>query len=370
MVNQRDVECMSHALRLAKRGIYTTRPNPNVGCVITNKQQQIVGEGYHHNAGAPHAEINALSQAGEQARDGTAYVTLEPCCHTGKTGPCTQALIDAGIKKVVIAMRDPNPLVSGKGIEELNNNDIAIVENILTQQASMLNRGFIKRMTSELPWVSVKIASSLDGRIALNNGESKWITSEQSRYDVHRLRARYDAIMTGVGTVLADDPSLNVRINSKELGVDGELMQPLRVVIDPELKLPDSATMLALPGKTLVFTDSQTNTARFTNINNCEVIKLESKQGKFDLHMVLSELAKREINSVLVESGPMLVGKLFDAKLVDELIQYIAPILMGDDAKGMLSIHELTQMSECISLEQHDIRQFGQDIRITSLIKH
>ena len=370
MSNQRDVECMSHALRLAKRGIYTTRPNPNVGCVITNAHGNIVGEGYHRRAGGPHAEIIALEQAGEHAKHGTAYVTLEPCCHQGKTGPCTQALLKAGIKKVVIAMRDPKPLVAGKGIGSLKQHGIDVVENLLCEQARMVNRGFIKRMTTGMPWVTLKVASSLDGRTALNNGKSKWITSEQARLDVQKIRARQDAIMSGIGTVLADDPSLNVRIDSAELNIDEALIQPIRIVADPELKMPTDAKMLGLPGTTLIFTDDRLSTDKFAEIESCEVIGVHSDQGKLDMKSILKQLAALEINSVLVESGATLLGALINAKLADELIYYSAPILMGSHSRGMFDTNEITNMDECITLEHQDIRQIGNDIRITSLIHY
>jgi len=370
MSNQHDVECMSRALRLAKRGSYTTRPNPNVGCVITDNQGEIVGEGYHAKAGEAHAEINALSQAGLKAKGGCAYVTLEPCCHQGKTGPCVQALIDAGISKVYVAMQDPNPLVSGKGIEQLKLHGIKVSHNILSHQAYLLNKGFIKRMETGLPWVTVKIASSMDGKTALSNGNSKWISSINSRQDVQQLRARFDAIMTGVGTVISDNPSLNVRITKEDLGIDQDPIQPIRIVIDPALKTPRASKMLALPGKTVIFTGINIDDDQFSNIDNCKVIKAETNKGRFDLHNILKQIAKLEINNLLIEAGPSLLGELFNSKLIDEVIQYIAPTLMGNSSKGMFDIADIAEMDECISLEHQDIRQFGSDIRITSLIKY
>lgn len=370
MPNQHDVECMSQALRLAKRGIYTTRPNPNVGCVITNTEGEIVGQGFHRKAGEAHAEINALNQAGTKAKGGYAYVTLEPCCHQGRTGPCVQALIDAGVSKVFSAMRDPNPLVSGKGLQKLQQHGIRIEENLLEDQAYSLNRGFIKRMTTGLPWVAVKIATSADGRTALNNGESKWISSEYSRLDVQKLRARFDAIMTGIGTVVSDNPSLNVRINKTELGIDQEPIQPVRIVIDPKLKMSRDAKMLSLSGRTVIFAGDDIDDKQFHNIKNCEVIKLSASEGRFDLHDVLTHIAKLEVNSVLVEAGSSLLGSLLNDKLADELIHYIAPTLMGNTSSGMFDINNVTTMDACISLEHQDVRQFGNDMRITSLIKY
>jgi diaminohydroxyphosphoribosylaminopyrimidine deaminase/5-amino-6-(5-phosphoribosylamino)uracil reductase len=370
MPNQRDVECMSLALRLAKRGRYTTRPNPNVGCVITNKHGDIVGTGYHARAGEPHAEIHALKEAGDQANEGTAYVTFEPCCHQGKTGPCTQALIDAKISNVVIAMQDPNPLVAGKGIQTLQAHGIHVTDNVLSEQAKKLNRGFIKRMTHGIPWVSIKAATSMDGRTCLNNGQSKWITSEHARNDVQKLRASSDAILTGIGTVLADDPSLDVRLNSEQLGIDGSVIQPYRVIIDPNLKISPNAKLLHLEGKTLIFVRENVDSNKFNGIENCQIIHLADEDGKFNLQLVLEKLSALEINSVMVEAGSSLVGQLIDSKLVDELIHYMSPKLMGDLSKGMLGINEIKQMNHCISLEYSDIRKIGDDLRITSLITY
>jgi diaminohydroxyphosphoribosylaminopyrimidine deaminase/5-amino-6-(5-phosphoribosylamino)uracil reductase len=361
---------MSLALRLAKRGRYSASPNPNVGCVITNKHGEIVGTGYHARAGEPHAEIHALKEAGDQAIGGTAYVTLEPCCHQGKTGPCTQALIDAKISCVVIAMQDPNPLVAGKGMEELHAHGIHVTDSILKEQAETLNRGFIKRMSQGLPWVTVKMATSMDGRTSLSNGQSKWITSDHARKDVQKLRASCDAILTGIGTVLADDPSLNVRFNSEQLGIDGSVIQPYRVVIDPDLKIHPDAKLLHLEGKALIFAKEGVDSSKFRAIENCEVIYMPEESGKFNLQRVLKKLSALEVNTVMVEAGPSLVGKLIDSKLVDELINYLSPKLMGNHSKGMLDIDEIKQMDNCISLEYSDIRQIGSDLRITSLITY
>lgn len=370
MTNQRDVECMSLALRLAERGRYTTRPNPNVGCVITNKHGDIVGTGYHARAGGPHAEIRALEKAGDQANAGTAYVTLEPCCHQGKTGPCTQALIDANILNVVIAMQDPNPLVAGKGIKSLQEHGIQVADNVLGEQAKLLNRGFIKRMSQGMPWVSVKTATSMDGRTCLSNGQSKWITSEHARHDVQTLRASNDAILTGIGTVLTDDPSLNVRLSSAQLGIDGNVIQPYRIIIDPDLKISPKAKLLHLEGKTLIFVKQGVSSSEFNDFDNCEIIDLPDENGKFDLNLMLEKLSALEINSVMVEAGSSLVGELINSKLVDELIHYMAPKLMGNLSNGILDIDEIKQMDNCISLEYSDIRKIGNDLRITSLITY
>ena len=370
MSNHFDVECMSLALRLARYGRYTTRPNPNVGCVITNADNKIVGTGYHVRAGEAHAEINALKQAGKNAHNGTAYVSLEPCCYEGKTGPCTTALIEAEISRVVIAMCDPNPLVSGKGIEKLREKGIQVDTDLMHDQAKILNRGFVKRMTLGLPWVTVKMASSLDGRTALSNGKSKWITSEMARKDVQMLRAQYDAIMTGVGTVLADNPSLNVRISNKELGIESKINQPHRIILDSSLQFPKEAKMLSHEGETWIFTTKQAKQSEFSNIEHCKIFTLNENNGKLDLKELLQTLAKKEINSVLIEAGPKLVGSLLKEGLVDEWISYVAPKFLGNAANGMLDIGELQNLDESITLECNDIRQVGSDIRITSLIKH
>ena len=370
MTNQRDVECMSLALRLAKRGIYTTRPNPNVGCVITNGEGVVVGTGFHKRAGEPHAEIKAIKNAGNNTHGATVYVSLEPCCHHGKTGPCTQALIEAKIAKVVIAMRDPNPLVAGKGIEQLQAHGITVEEGVLSEQATKLNRGFVKRMSHGLPWVTVKSATSMDGRTALCNGQSKWITSTHARNDVQMLRARHDAIMTGIGTVLADDPSLNVRLKSQQLRIEGEVVQPYRVIIDPELKISPNAKILQMPGTTLIFTRDNANSSLFDDNEHCEIIRLDDVNGKLNLQLVLEKLSSYHINNVLIEAGATLIGELLNAKLVDELIHYVSAKLMGNTAKGMLDINEITNMDDCISLEYTDIRKIGEDLCITSLINY
>lgn len=370
MITSRDVECMSYALRLAKRGQFTTRPNPNVGCVITNTEGNIVGAGYHQKAGSDHAEVIALREAGEQAKSGTAYVTLEPCCHQGKTGPCTLAIIKSGINRVVIASQDPNPLVAGKGVDLLRENGITVETNVLHEQSAALNRGFSKRMTQGLPWVTVKSASSLDGKTSLSNGDSKWITSEHARKDVQKLRAMHDSILTGIGTVLSDNPSLNVRLPMSEFDYAQEILQPVRVVIDYDLKIPSGAKLLSLDGNTIIYTGSDSDDREISDIDQVNVIKFSGQNRKFNLYDVLKDLADQQINSVLVEAGPNLLGELIQAKLIDEWISYIAPIFMGDKANSLLNIDTVTHMDHCVSLECTDFRKIGDNFKITSLVKH
>lgn len=370
MLNHRDVECMTHALRLARRGRFTTRPNPNVGCVITNAEGEVVGTGYHRRAGEAHAEIIALQDAGTRARGATVYVTLEPCCHQGKTGPCTEALIEAGVSRVVIATEDPNPLVTGKGMQRLREHGINVDVDVLSDQARALNIGFFKRMESGYPWVKVKSAISLDGRTALHNGESKWITSSSARSDVQVLRAHSDVVLTGIGTVLADDPALNVRVSAQELGSDEELIQPTRVVIDSALQMPTDAKMLHLAGHTIVFTHNESAAKKFPKSDHCEVVCLSSKLERINLREVLEYLAAQEVNTILVEAGANLVGSLMQHNLVDELVIYMAPKLFGDTAQGMTSLEPIATMDERVSLEYTDIRHVGNDLRITALVKH
>lgn len=352
---------MSHALRLAQKGLYTTDPNPRVGCVIVN-DNQIVGEGWHQQAGEAHAEVHALKQAADKAKGGVAYITLEPCNHHGRTPPCAEALIEAGIAKVIVAMQDPNPLVAGKGLSKLKDAGIEVESGLLEQQANELNSGFIKRMSKGLPYVRVKLAMSLDGRTAMASGESKWITGEQARHDVQKLRARSSAILTGSGTVLADDPSMNLRLSAAELGIECEPRQPLRVIVDNHLSCPQDAKILTLPGETLVLT--ATGSGHWQK-DRVEIVQLEAHQSRIDLKEAMQYLASREINEVHVEAGSILCGALLGAGVVDEMIIYMAPHIMGDGAKGLLHLPELKQMKQRIDLEIKDIRPIGKDWRIT-----
>jgi diaminohydroxyphosphoribosylaminopyrimidine deaminase/5-amino-6-(5-phosphoribosylamino)uracil reductase len=358
---------MARAIRLAERGLYTTHPNPRVGCVLV-RDGVIVGEGFHRRAGEPHAERNALAEAGERARGATAYVTLEPCCHHGRTPPCSDGLIEARVARVVVAMTDPNPRVAGQGIAQLQAAGIRVDQGVMTAQAQALNPGFIARMSRGRPFVRCKLAMSLDGRTAMASGESKWITGEAARLDVQRLRARSDAIITGIGTVRADDPSMNVRLSAAELpGVasDDYLPQPLRVVLDPDLQMSPAARMLSLPGPTLVVsTTDDESRRRALEAAGAEVIQLPRRGLGIDLERLMEMLAQRGINEVLIESGPTLAGAAVAAGVVDQLTIYAAPILMGSDARGLLNLPALTEMRHRIALEIEDLRMVGSDLRI------
>ncbi len=363
-----DHAMMARALRLARRGCYTTQPNPRVGCVLT-RDGDIVGEGFHEYAGGPHAEINALAQAGDWARGATAYVTLEPCSHTGKTEPCSQALIEAKVQRVIAAMEDPNPLVSGRGLQQLRESGIDASSGLMADEAAALNPGFIKRMREGMPWVRLKMAASLDGRTAMASGESKWITGTAARQDVQRLRARSDAILTGVGTVLADDPSMNVRLGKDELGIQRAPHQPLRVVLDTDLQTPPAARIFGEDGRLIILHDSdERDRQQALEDKGAELVQMPRVDGRLDLHRVLQWLAKREVNECHVEAGSVLAGALLRAALVDELIIYMAPHLMGDAARGIAAIPGLLTMSDRIAVEIDDIVAVGKDWRITAKV--
>ena len=353
---------MASAMRYARRGVYNTSPNPNVGCVIVKDDQEIAF-GWHHKAGEAHAEINALNRAGDQAKGATAFVTLEPCSHQGKTGPCADALIEAGISTVYVAMQDPNPLVAGKGIQRLRDAGIEVKVGLLESRARQLNEGFIKRMEGGFPFVRVKMAMSLDGRTAMASGDSKWVTGADARMDVQRMRARSSAILTGIGTVLADDPSLNVRLQADELGVQKEVRQPLRVILDTEGRLSADAKLLNLEGQVLLLTADKSKLFEHPNLL---VEEVALKQGKLDLHEVMQILAKHEVNDIHVEAGSVLCGALLSENLVDEIVIYMASHLMGDDAQGLFSLPAIKNMQERINLKIEDIRAVGDDWRITA----
>lgn len=367
-VEATDFTFMARAIQLAKKGQYTTHPNPRVGCVIV-KDDEIIGEGYHQKAGQSHAEINALRdvQNGD-TKGATAYVTLEPCSHTGKTPPCANALIEAQISHVVIAMQDPNPVVAGQGIQRLRDAGIIVEVGVLEEQSRALNVGFIKRMEQGLPWVRIKLAMSLDGRTAMASGESQWITGAEARQDVQRLRARADAILTGSGTVMEDDPSLNVRITSEELNLNAglEYQQPLRVILDSTLRISAQAKTLKLDGETRIYTcvDNQEKSKVLEQKGaNITVLK-NNGDNKLPLKKVLQDLTKQQINEIHVEAGATMCGALLQENLVDEIIIYMAPIIMGSNARGLFNLSELEQMKDKIDLKIQDIRQVGDDFRL------
>lgn len=359
MFSAADHEHMAQALRLAEKGLYTTTPNPRVGCVIV-RDGKVVGSGWHERAGEPHAEIHALVQAGGSAQGATAYVTLEPCSHHGRTPPCAEALIKAGVSRVVVAMIDPNPQVAGDGLAQLQQAGIRTDIGLLEKEAHDLNPGFVSRMTCGRPWLRLKIAASLDGKTSLNNGVSQWITGADARRDAHRLRARSCAVLTGIGTVLADDPSLNVR----EVETS---RQPLRVVVDSGLRMPPMAKML-LGEDVLVVTASgdQVKAGRLREAG-AEVLMLPPLEGRVDLVRMLDELGKRGVNEITVEAGRGLNGALVRQGLVDEFVIYFAPLLLGDRARGMFDLPELVEMGARRELRIADVAMVGRDVRIRAL---
>jgi len=356
-----DREYMARAIQLARRGRFTADPNPCVGCVIV-LDDVVVGEGWHRVAGEAHAEVDALANAGNKARGATAYVTLEPCCHTGRTGACTEALAAAGIAKVVYAVDDPNPQVSGKGASLLQEQGIEVAGGLLAEEAAAVNRGFWSRMQRQRPFVVSKVAASLDGFTALANGESKWISGEAARADVQKLRASSSAILTGVGTVLADDPSLNVRRDDL-----CDVKQPLRVVLDTRLSMPVNAKMLTLPGDTLVITVSNdADKQSALEQAGAKVMRVQAcADGFVQLEAVLSLLAELEINTVLVEAGAELNGSFLDKELLDELVVYQTPHVLGAGAQPIFATTELTDMSQRKSMTLNDVRKVGDDLRLT-----
>jgi len=354
---RQDVFYMARAIQLAKRGRYTTDPNPRVGCVLV-RNNVVIGEGWHVKAGLGHAEVEALKNV-HDTQGATVYVTLEPCSHHGKTPPCCDALIKAGVSRVVAAMQDPNPQVSGRGLAKLKAAGIEVSCGVLQEDAIALNRGFIKRMTENRPFVRSKLAMSLDGRTAMASGESKWITSAQARADVHRLRAESSAILTGINTVLADDPALNAR-------VAWDVVQPVRVVLDSGLNMPVTARMAKLPGRNLILTCSRDDQKQQALQEiGFEIYQLADKNARLDLHAVMNFLAQQQINEVLVEAGSILNGALLSEGLVDEWVVYMAPCILGDQGRGLFSLPGLQQMADKKQLKLLDVRQVGQDLKLT-----
>ena len=356
-----DHQYMATALRLAEQGLYTTSPNPRVGCVVV-RDGQVISTGWHQRAGELHAEPLALRSAGEQARGATAYVTLEPCSHHGRTPPCADALIAAGVARVVIAMQDPNPLVSGRGVERLRASGITVECGLLETAARELNIGFVSRMTCGQPWVRSKVAMSLDGRTALANGESQWITGAEARRDVQHWRARSCAVLTGISTLLADDARLNVRDIATP-------RQPLRVVLDSRLRMPLDAKLLEDGGVLIYSASNDVAKIAALEARGAQVCVLPDAQGRVDLHAMLQDLANRGINEVLVEAGSVLNGALLKANLVDELVLYLAPQLLGDMARGMAALGTLSSLTQRVELQWQDVRQVGNDLRVLAKIK-
>jgi diaminohydroxyphosphoribosylaminopyrimidine deaminase/5-amino-6-(5-phosphoribosylamino)uracil reductase len=360
-----DERFMSRALVLARRGLYTTDPNPRVGCVLV-RHGEIVGEGWHQRAGQAHAEVNAILAAGARADGATAYVSLEPCRHQGRTGPCTQALAAAGVRRVVAAMTDPDPRTAGQGLEALRAAGIQVLCGLLEDQARDLNPGFIMRHTRGRPFVRIKMAMSLDGRTAMADGQSKWITGSSARRDVQRLRARSSAILTGIGTLLADDPSLTVR--PAELGENVAIRQPLRVVVDRRLRTPVDASLLRQPGATLIVTgsDQAEHSRRALTDAGAEILSLSPSGGGGELAALMAALAERGINEVLVEAGATLGGALLAEELVDEIVLYMAPVLLGDAARGLFHLPQVQTLAQGLALDVMDVRGVGGDWRITA----
>ncbi len=351
-----DHQHMARALQLAALGLYTTSPNPRVGCVLV-KNGAVIGEGWHARAGEAHAEIHALQQAGMEARGATAYVTLEPCSHYGRTPPCADTLLDSGVTRVVAAMRDPNPRVAGSGLARLQAAGVEVAAGLMEAQARDLNLGFISRMERQRPWVRNKIAASLDGGTALENGVSQWITGAAARQDVQHWRARACAILTGIGTVLADDPQLNVR--DLDTG-----RAPLRIVLDSQLRLPPDARILQGGNVLIVCGSDSTPQADALRKAGAEVLPLPRGDGLTDLTGLLHVLAQREINELHVEAGPCVNGEMLRTGLIDEVLLYLAPTLLGASARGLFDFPPLTDMAQRTDLELLALDRVGNDIRI------
>jgi diaminohydroxyphosphoribosylaminopyrimidine deaminase/5-amino-6-(5-phosphoribosylamino)uracil reductase len=381
-----DHQCMARALELARRALYTTDPNPRVGCVLAH-DGLIIAEGFHARAGEPHAERNALATAGEHARGATAYVTLEPCSHTGRTGPCADALIDAGVARVVAAMQDPNPQVAGSGLQRLRDAGIQVDTGLQEADARALNPGFVLRMSQGRPLIRIKAAASLDGRTAMASGESQWITGPEAREDVQRLRARSSAIVTGIGTVLADRPSYTVRPEQWRHGeyADGPVRAPLRVILDPALRTPVDSPVVTADGPCLIAHADDPDAApadrrRALEHAGVELLALpraragsdpaepgaatRAERRGLDLHALIAELTRRECNEVLVECGATLAGAFVREALFDELIVYLAPTLLGADARGLLDL-PFERMDQQVRLQWRDLRRVGDDLRLT-----
>lgn len=361
-----DERYMARALELARRGCFTTTPNPNVGCVIV-RDGEIVGEGWHHRAGEPHAEVHALRMAGEKARGATAYVTLEPCSHHGRTPPCCDALIAAGVSRVVAAMQDPNPQVAGRGLYRLQQAGITVSHGLMMNEAEALNRGFLKRMRTGFPWIQLKLGASLDGRTAMASGESQWITSAAARRDVQRFRAQSSAILTTSATVLADNPALTVRWSELNDEVrqqldEQQLRQPVRVVIDSQQRVTTQHRVINQPGETWLMRSEADQQAWPETVSQ---IVVPQRESQLDLVAMMMLLGQRQINSVWVEAGASFAGALLQAGLVDELIVYLAPKLLGNAARGLCELPGLEHLAAAPALNFSDVRLVGEDLRMT-----
>jgi diaminohydroxyphosphoribosylaminopyrimidine deaminase/5-amino-6-(5-phosphoribosylamino)uracil reductase len=353
-----EATAMARAIELARRGLYSTDPNPRVGCTIV-KNGRVIGEGWHSNAGGPHAEVVALAAAGPAAQGATAFVSLEPCSHHGRTPPCSEALIAARIGRVVAAMEDPNPRVAGSGLRQLREAGIDIHCGLLHGAAEALNPGFCQRMRTGHPLIRAKLAMSLDGRTAMASGESRWITGEDARRDVHRWRARSSAIVTGIETVLADDPALTARLD----GCEHQILQPDRVILDSNLRFPPKARLAKMPGRTVILTTRLVQVAEA--IPGVEIVTLPADiTGRLSLPAVIDWLGRQEFNEVLFETGPTLSGALLRENLVDEWLVYLAPVVLGDGGRGLFHLPELTRMTDRFELVLQDIRQVGKDVRM------
>lgn len=377
MFSQFDIQMMQRAITLAQRGIFTTTPNPNVGCVLT-QGDSIVGEGFHARAGDAHAEVYALDNAKENAKGATAYVTLEPCSHVGRTPPCADALIAAGIRRVVCAMVDPNPQVAGRGIARLREAGINVDIGLMQQQARALNPAFIKMMESGLPYVQLKLAASLDGRTALANGKSQWITGSEARADVQVFRAQAGAILSTAQTVIDDDPSLNVRWAQLPVAMQArypqdKLRQPLRVILDTSARVPVNAKLFSVPGDILWLTAQsplpQPQIAGGASPLTIEMMTVASSNAGLDLGAVLAVLANKGINHLWIEAGATLAAAFLAANLVDELIVYQSPMLLGADSRALVNMYGLTEIAQAPRFECKEVVQLGNDVRFRMIVQ-
>ena len=360
MYNAEDHRWMSRAIELAARGMNTTTPNPRVGCVIV-REGEVVGEGWHERAGEPHAEVMALAQAGGRARGASVYLTLEPCSHHGRTPPCTDALVEARVGRVIAAMEDPNPLVNGEGLARLRAAGIDVRCGLLGAEAAELNPGFVSRMTRGLPWVRMKVAASLDGFTALADGSSQWITGELARTDGHRWRSRSCAVLTGIGTVREDNPRMTARL-------DGVTRQPLKVLVDSRLEVDLDAHILKGGEVLVVCAHQREDIASQLRDRGCEVLQLANSAGKVDLPALMRELARRGINELHVEAGHKLNGSMLREGCVDELLMYWAPSLLGS-GRPMFELEAVSSLDKRLQLDLHSVERIGQDLRLLARVR-